>query len=337
MGIPQDIVGLLSNWLQNRIAYVEIDSCCSEFFDVTAGTVQGSVLGPILFNLFIRQLLVTHNPICFADDGYYYVVSKVKEEAIVELEKKIKEATDWLTASGMKVNITKTEFAVFHKSLSCTGRIRIGVESIEAKQDMGVLGIVFDNRLEWTKQVDKSILKARQSSQALRRIKNYFSETEINKLITSLVFSRMYYGSEIWLIPNLKERHFSRLYSQSGRSLKLINKEWSYRALHVSFSRATPKIFSLYQTCVNYYDLLHSQAHLEVENRNLQNVTLNDRRNKMLTFVRVNRYRAGLNNITNRLRSVTNMLDKTWINLSRDNFKSMCKKHIIQSQLQLLR
>ncbi len=134
----------------------------------------------------------------------------------------------------MKVNFTKTEFAVFHKSLNCAGRIRIGVESIEARQDMGVLGIVFDNRLEWTKQVDKSILRARQSSQALRRIKNYFSETEINKLVTSLVFSRMYYGSEIWLIPNLKERHFSRLYSQSGRSLKLINKEWSYRALHDS-------------------------------------------------------------------------------------------------------
>jgi hypothetical protein len=105
---------------------------------------------------------------------------------------------------------------------------------------------------------------------------------------------------------------------------------------NISFSRATPKKFSLYQTCVNYYILQHSQAHLEVEDINLQNVTLNDRRNKMLTFVRVNRSRAGLNNITNRLCSVTNMLDKTWINLSRDIFKSTCKKHIIQSQLQLL-
>jgi hypothetical protein len=219
MGVPQDIVGLLSNWLQNRLAYLEIDSCCSEFFDVKAETVQGSVLGPILFNLYILQLLVTHKPICFADDMYYYVVSKSKEVAITELEAKIKGATNWLTASGMKVNITKTEFTVFHKSLNCAGRIRIGVELIEARQDMGVLGIVFDNRLEWTKQVDKSILRARQSSRTLRRIKNYFSETEMNKLVTSLVFSRMYYGSEIWLIPNLKERHFSRLYSQSGQSL----------------------------------------------------------------------------------------------------------------------
>ncbi len=156
--------------------------------------------------------------------------------------------------------------------------------------------------------------------------------------INSLAFPFSVSGLPAWLrAEGLKERHFSRLYSQSGWSLKLINKDLSYHALHVSFSRATPKIFSLYQTCVNYYNLLHSQAHLEVEDRNLQKVTLKDRRNKMLTFVRVNRSQAGLNNITNRLRSVTNMLDKSWINLLRDNFKSTCKKHIIQAQLQLLR
>ena len=78
-------------------------------------------------------------------------MNKTKEGATTELETKLKEATDWLTASGMKVNITKTEFTVFHKSLNTAGRIRVGVESIDAKQEMGVLGIVFDSHLEWTK------------------------------------------------------------------------------------------------------------------------------------------------------------------------------------------
>jgi exonuclease III len=175
MGIPQDIVGLLSAWLQNRTAYVEIEASCSEFYEVNEGTVQGSVLGPILFNLYIRHLLVIHAPICFADDGYYYSTGKTKEEATGGLERKLKSAVDWLTGSGLKVNITKTEFTVFHRSLNTAGRIRIGTEWIGATQEMGILGIVFDSRLEWTKQVDKSILKARQSSQALRRIKDYFT------------------------------------------------------------------------------------------------------------------------------------------------------------------
>ena len=215
MGIPPDVVCLLSAWLQNRTAYVEIESSCSEFYDVEYGTVQGSVLGPILFNLFIRQLLDNVGPICFADDGYYISINKSKTEAISNLESKLKRATDWLTDSGMKVNVTKTEFTIFHKSFNTAG-IRTGAEWIDAKQEMGVLGIVFDSCLEWSKQVDKSVLKARQSSKAFRRIKDYFTDSEKNALIKSLVFSRMYYGSEIWLLPNLKERHFTRLYSQSG-------------------------------------------------------------------------------------------------------------------------
>ena len=336
MGIPQDIVSLLSAWLRDRTAYVEVETACSEFYGVENGTVQGSILGPILFNLFIRQLLETIKPVCFADDGYYFSFSKLKADAITGLEIKLRTALNWLTNSGMKVNIVKTEFSIFHKKWNASGRIKIGAEWIDSKQELGVLGMVFDNRLEWAKQVDKSILKARQSSQALRRIKDYFTDKEKNTLITSLVFSKMYYGSEIWLLPNLKERHFSRLYSQSGRNLKLINKELSYRVLHVTFSRATPKIFAMYQTCINYYDLLHNTTQLMIEQEKLQHVTLNDRRNMQQTFVRINNSRAGLNNIVNRLRSITNMLDKNWLNLSRDNFKLKCKKFIVQTQLQQL-
>ncbi len=110
MGIPLDIVGVLSTWLQNRTAFVEIEMSCSEFYEVKDGTVQGSILGLILFNLYIRQLIVVHSPICFADDGFYYMLSKTKEEALTGLENKLKQAMEWLANSGMKVNIAKTEF-----------------------------------------------------------------------------------------------------------------------------------------------------------------------------------------------------------------------------------
>jgi len=92
--------------------------------------------------------LVDIGPICFADDGYYFSSSKSKTEAIAELQSKLKNAIGWLTDSGMKVNVIKTEFAVFHKSLNTAGRIKIGTEWINAKQEMGVLGIIFNNRLE---------------------------------------------------------------------------------------------------------------------------------------------------------------------------------------------
>jgi hypothetical protein len=57
MGLPKDILELLTEWLIGRVAYVEVEGSCSEFFDVASGTVQGSVLGPVLFNLFVAIVL----------------------------------------------------------------------------------------------------------------------------------------------------------------------------------------------------------------------------------------------------------------------------------------
>jgi hypothetical protein len=68
MGLPQDIMGLLREWLVGRMAYVEVEGSCSEFFDLDSGTVQGSVLGPILFNLFISPFLENASGPAYADD-----------------------------------------------------------------------------------------------------------------------------------------------------------------------------------------------------------------------------------------------------------------------------
>ena len=71
MGLPQDIVGLLKVWLADRVAYVEVEGSCSEFFDTTSGTVQGSVLGPVLFNLFISPLLENSSGPAYVDNSYH--------------------------------------------------------------------------------------------------------------------------------------------------------------------------------------------------------------------------------------------------------------------------
>jgi hypothetical protein len=72
------------------------------------------------------------------------------------------------------------------------------------------------------------------------------------------------------------------------------------------------------------------------EQENLQNVTLNDRRNIKLTFVGMNQSRMGLNRMVNRLQSVKKMLDKKRLDLSRDSFKLKCKMSIVQTQIQLM-
>ncbi len=70
-GFPQDIVEMLTAWLNDRWAYVEVGDNRSGYILVKNGTVQGSCLGPVLFNLFISPLLKTSSDPAYADDSYY--------------------------------------------------------------------------------------------------------------------------------------------------------------------------------------------------------------------------------------------------------------------------
>jgi hypothetical protein len=69
MGIPSQLINILDNWLSNRLAYCKVNKINSEFFEVNFGTIQGSILGPMLFALFISPLAdITTPTTCLAKE-----------------------------------------------------------------------------------------------------------------------------------------------------------------------------------------------------------------------------------------------------------------------------
>jgi hypothetical protein len=336
MGIPKDLTKILTSWLKDRAAYVEVDGELSEFFLVTEGTVQGSVLGPVLFNLFLKPLLEKTNSPAYADDSYHYGTSKTKKQALEILEKKLERAIEWIMKSGLKLNVNKTELCIFHRMDTSKGAMTVGNVVVKSSHQLSCLGIIMDNRLSWERQVEKSIMESRKALQAVRVVRRYFSKEETVKLVTSLVYSRLYYASEVWLLPTLKEGLFKKLYSQSGKILKVVDKELSYSQLHKTLNRATPRIFSLYQTCVNYYNIMCDQGLLPGVKEAILSNTMQANRNDALIFIRQNVYNCGLNIVSHRLRSVTGLIKKAWMFMDKTAFKTYCKKHVIQQQLLVL-
>jgi hypothetical protein len=104
MGLSINFVHIIEEWLSDRNAYVEVDQNSSAFFPVKCGTVQGSVLGPVLFSLFISPVYELEEMISYADDSYIIAGGETKEESKILLEATTNTVAAWIKDSGMKVN-----------------------------------------------------------------------------------------------------------------------------------------------------------------------------------------------------------------------------------------
>ncbi len=85
VGFPQGIVEILTAWLNDRWAYVEVGDNCSGYFCVKNGTVQCSCLDTVLFNLFISPLLKMSIDPAYADDSHYVTMGVTKDVALEEM------------------------------------------------------------------------------------------------------------------------------------------------------------------------------------------------------------------------------------------------------------
>ena len=100
------------------------------------------------------------------------------------METKLKLITTWLTDSGLKVNEAKTESCLFHRKDSRPIEISINNVTTKSKDSMNVLGVIFDNKLNWAKHISNQISKSNRALHAIKMIKKIFTLTEILALLT---------------------------------------------------------------------------------------------------------------------------------------------------------
>ena len=87
------------------------------------------------------------------------------------------------------------------------------------------------------------------------------------------------------------------------------------------------------------FEFFNKEYHVKKSNipnnyaEKVESVTLTERRNVRLSYVRNNNFKVGLNLIKNRLRSIANVIDKVWMDMNVDSYKLNCKKRIIQESL----
>ena len=192
------------SYLTDRKQYVFINGETSQLQDVSCGVPQGSVLGPLLFLIYINDLPNISKVLqfyLFADDTniYYEADSPKKLEVIVN--KELKKLYTWLLVNRLSLNIDKTNFIVFHpynKPLNHKITLKIYKKALSEKDSIKYLGVMIDSTLSWHIQIDNISKKISRAIGLLYKIRPYVNIKIIKTLYYSLIYPHLLYAIEVW-------------------------------------------------------------------------------------------------------------------------------------------
>ena len=154
-GFSIDSLKLINSYLTERKQRVKINDQFSSWLDIVVGVPQGSILGPLLFNIFLCDMFLFCNDIDFAsyaDDNTPYCIGKTPEEVISQLEKSSKSIFEWFEKNGMKANPDKCHLLL---SKNENFEANINENRIANTRFQKLLGVTFDNQLNFNHHISK--------------------------------------------------------------------------------------------------------------------------------------------------------------------------------------
>jgi hypothetical protein len=234
------IRGVANNWfksyLSNRQQSVRIGSVLSDKEIIAYGVPQGSVLGPILFLLFINDIssgAESGDPTLFADDSSLFYSSNDRNKLEKIINKDLDKISKWLISNKLSLNVSKSNFIIFGKSKNISLSISLNGVSLLQKDCVKYLGIYLDSKLSWKNHIDHVKKKLSSSISVIYNLRSFVTPVILKQIYYSFIYSNILYGIEVWGAANKT--------SLLGVS-KLMNK--SIRAL--SFKRKCDNVKPLY-------------------------------------------------------------------------------------------
>ena len=190
-GAPND---WFVSYLSNRRQYVSLFGTNSDYQPVTCGVPQGSVLGPLLFLLYINDMPKCSNILefhLFADDTNLFLnnpsILNLETNLNVELEK----VSQWLYANKLSLNIEKTSFVVFHSpQRRIAHKLNLSISNMPVKSDNQVkyLGLIFDSNLNWKPYLHELSKEVSRGIGVLSKIRYYVNRNILHQLYYSIIY-----------------------------------------------------------------------------------------------------------------------------------------------------
>ena len=205
-GLSRNALKMIHSYLSKRLQRVKINGSFSTWKEVSKGVPQGSVLGPLLFNILLNDLflLMNRSEICnYADDTTIYVCDSKIECVVDGLEQDAAQLATWHPENYMQLNVDKCHLMIFGEK-SKKMKIHFGEAVIEESDEETLLGITLDTKLSFKSHVQSLCRKASQKLHALSRISIFMDSKKIKLMMNTLILSHLSYCPLIWIFHDRK-------------------------------------------------------------------------------------------------------------------------------------
>ena len=224
-GFEKSALKYIYSYLKGRRQCVKVNGIQSKFMTILAGVPQGSILGPLLFNIFINDfyyIFTTAKLYGFADDNSLSGKSKTLEGLKNILTSESKVAIKWLNDNQMLANPSKFQVIILTKSKEhIKTTLQIDGNLIESKESVDLLGIEIDDKMKFESHISKLCTKAGGQLNSLFRFKKYLTPVTKKLSINSFIFSNFNYCPLVWHFCSTKSKN--KIEQIQKRAFKFLN------------------------------------------------------------------------------------------------------------------
>ena len=228
-GIRGNTLNWFSSYLSNRSQYVTINNTNSTCKKIEIGVPQGSVLGPILFLLYINDIanFIKDNEIVimlFADDTNIFIQGKNPIDLIRKAETLMKSLANWLWDNRLSLSIEKTVFSIFHTKKAripeICNHLTFNDTTIHRVETSKYLGMVLDDTLTWKPHIKYVTDQLVKYTGIFKLISKLIPKACKKQLYYTNVYSRVLYGIEVYGQANSGQ--IKKIQVMQNRLLKIL-------------------------------------------------------------------------------------------------------------------
>ena len=224
-GIRGNALCWFKSYLQDRKQYVTYNGIASDTKSISCGVPQGSILGPLLFLIYINDLakICRHTfSILFADDSNLFLKGTDLKQMQDILNSELKIISTWLKVNKLSLNINKTHFMLFsgRRNIEHSLNIDIDGQHISEVNKTKFLGVIIDNQLKWNIHIQHIAGKVSRGIGMIIKARNVLNGITLKNLYYSFVYPYFTYCNQIW--GNAYATHLKKLTILQKKVIRII-------------------------------------------------------------------------------------------------------------------